>query len=100
MSPGIRSYSASVSVLLLVTEQLRFAVSDGWRAWAVAGLRAVPDEPGLPSAEDLAVLPHDVLAERLAEACRVIAQMTVQVRETAVRVEETITENGRLAARV
>ncbi len=66
----------------------------------VAWLRAVPDEPGLPSAEELAGLPHVVLAARLAEAYRVIAQLTAQVREMAARAEEAIAENGRLAARV
>ena len=66
----------------------------------VAWLRAVPDEPGLPSAEELAVLPRGVLAERLAEASRVIAQLTAQVREMTARVEEAAAENGRLAARV
>jgi transposase len=45
----------------------------------VAWLRAVPDEPGLPTAEELAVLPHEVLAERLAEAYRLIAQLTARV---------------------
>ena len=45
----------------------------------VAWLRAVPDEPGLPSAEELAALPHGVLAERLAEAYRLIAQLTARV---------------------
>jgi transposase len=39
----------------------------------------VPDEPGLPSAEKLAVLQHGVLAERLAEAYRLIAQLTAWV---------------------
>jgi transposase len=66
----------------------------------MAWLRAVPDEPGLPSAEELAGLPHGVLAERLAEAYRVIAQLTAQVREMAARVEAAVTENGQLAARV
>ena len=66
----------------------------------VAWLRAVPDEPGLPSAEELAALPHGVLAERLAEAYRVIAQLTTQVREMAARVEEAVAESGRLGARV
>jgi hypothetical protein len=47
----------------------------------MAWLRAVPDEPGLPSAEELAGLPHGVLAERLAEAHRVIAQLTAEVRD-------------------
>jgi transposase len=49
----------------------------------------VPDEPGLPTAEELAGLPHAVLAGRLAEAYRLIAQLTAQVAE-----------NGRLADRV
>ena len=53
----------------------------------------MPDVPGVPSAEELAALPHDELAARLAEAYRVIAGMTVQVRELAA-------EGGRLAARV
>jgi len=45
----------------------------------VAWLRAVPDEPGLPTADELAVLPHEVLAERLADAYRLIAQLTARV---------------------
>jgi transposase len=52
----------------------------------VAWLRAVPDEPGLPDAEELAVLPHGVLAERLAEAYRVIAMLTAQVQELSAQV--------------
>jgi transposase len=60
----------------------------------------VPDEPGLPSAEELSALPHGVLAERLAEAYRVIARLMAQVREMTGRVEDAIAENGRLAARV
>ncbi|MFY9935155.1 MAG: IS66 family transposase [Streptosporangiaceae bacterium] len=60
----------------------------------------MPDEPGLPSAEELAALPHGVLAERLAEAYRVIGQLTAQVREMTARVEDAIAENGRLATRV
>ena len=87
-------------MLLLVTGWLRFAVLDGVQAVVVAWLRAVPDEPGLPSAEELAVLPRGVLAERLAEAYRVIAQLTGQVRELTARVEDAVGENGRLAARV
>jgi transposase len=46
----------------------------------------VPDESGLPSAEELAVLPHGVLAERLAGAYQVIAQLTAQVRELSAQV--------------
>src|SRR5947207_15112916 len=45
----------------------------------MAWLRAVPDDPGLPTAEELAVLPHEVLAERLADAYRLIAQLTARV---------------------
>lgn len=39
----------------------------------------MPDEPGLPAAEELAALPHAVLAERLAEAYRLIAELTARV---------------------
>jgi transposase len=45
-------------------------------------------------------LPHDVLAERLADAYRVIAQMTAQAGEMTARVGEAIAESARLAARV
>jgi hypothetical protein len=72
----------------------------GSRVLLVARLPAVPDVPLLRSAEELAVLPHDVLAEPLADAYRVIAQMTAQAEEMAARVEEAIAESGRLAARV
>jgi transposase len=61
---------------------------------------AVPADPALPTAEELAVLPHGELAGRLAEAYRVIAQLTGQVRELTARVEEAVAGNGRLAARV
>ena len=40
---------------------------------------AVPDVAGVPSAEELAALPHDELAARLAEAYRVIAGLTARV---------------------
>jgi transposase len=39
----------------------------------------VPDEPGLPSAEELAGLPHEELAVRLAGAYQVIAGLTARV---------------------
>jgi hypothetical protein len=39
----------------------------------------VPDELGLATAEELAALPHEVLAERLAGAYRLIAQLTERV---------------------
>jgi transposase len=79
---------------------LRFAVSSGWLAVVVAWLRAVPDEPGLPSAEELAVLPHDVLARRLAEAYRLIAQLTDQVRELSAQVTVLQAQVGDLQRRV
>jgi transposase len=77
-----------------------FAGSGCCRAALVAGLGSVPGEPALPTAEELAALPHEVLAGRLAEAYRLVAQLTAQVREMTVRVEEAIADNGRLAARV
>ena len=40
---------------------------------------AVPDVAGVPSAEELAALPHDELAALLAEAYRVIAGLTARV---------------------
>jgi transposase len=66
----------------------------------VAWLRAVHDEPGLPSAEELAVLPHGVLAERLAEAYRVIAVLTAQVQELSVQVAALQGRVGDLQRRV
>jgi transposase len=66
----------------------------------VAGWGAVPADPAPPAAEELTVLPHEKLAGRLAEAYRVIAQLTGQVRELTARVGEAVAENGRLAARV
>jgi transposase len=39
----------------------------------------VPDAAGVPSAEELAALPHEELAARLAEAYRVIAGLTARV---------------------
>jgi transposase len=41
----------------------------------------VPDVPGVPSAEELAALPHADLAARLAEAYRLIAQLTARVEQ-------------------
>lgn len=40
---------------------------------------AVPGAAGVPSAKELAALPHDELAARLAEASRVIAGLTARV---------------------
>jgi cell division protein FtsB len=56
-------------------------------------LPAVSGVPGVPSAEELAALPHDELAARLADAYRLIAELTAQV-------EQLTAQNERLAARV
>jgi transposase len=45
----------------------------------------VPDVPGLPSAEELATLPHDVLAARLAEAYRLISELSARVERLEKR---------------
>jgi transposase len=50
-------------------------------------LPVVPDVPGLPSAEELAALPHDELAVQLAEACRVIAEQAAVIGQLQARVE-------------
>jgi transposase len=47
----------------------------------------VPVEPGVPSAEELAALPHEELAVRLSGAYLVIARLTVQAEELTARVE-------------
>jgi transposase len=49
--------------------------------------------PGVPSAEELSALPAAELAARLAEAYRLIGELTAQVEQLAV-------QNERLAARV
>jgi transposase len=41
----------------------------------------VPDAPGVPSAEELSALPHAELAARLAEAYRLIAELTARVEQ-------------------
>jgi transposase len=48
----------------------------------------VPDTRGLPSAEELSALPAAELAARLAEAYRLIAELTAQVERLSARVEE------------
>ena len=60
----------------------------------------MPDEPGLPSVEELAALPHGELAERLAEAYQVIAQLTAQALETAARVEVAVARRAAAGGRV
>jgi transposase len=44
-------------------------------------LRAVPDVPGVPSAEELSTLPHAELARMLAEAYGVIGQLQARVEQ-------------------
>ena len=46
---------------------------------------AVSDVPGLPSAEELAALPHDELAARLAEAYRLISELSARVERLEKR---------------
>jgi transposase len=48
----------------------------------------VPDAPGVPSAQELAVLPHAELAARLSGAYRVIAVLTAQVQELSLQVTD------------
>lgn len=45
----------------------------------------MPDVPGLPSAEELAALPHEELAERLAEAYRLISELSARVERLEKR---------------
>jgi transposase len=45
----------------------------------------VPDVPGLPSAEELAALPHVELAARLAEAYRLISELNARVERLEKR---------------
>ena len=54
---------------------------------------AVPDVSGVPPAEELSALPAAELAARLAEAYRVIGELTVRAEQLAV-------VNERLTARV
>ena len=51
-------------------------------------MSAVPGEPSLPSAEELATLPAAELAARLAEAYRLIAELTEQAGRLSARVED------------
>jgi transposase len=48
----------------------------------------VPDAPGVPSAEELSALPAAELAARLAEAYRLIADLTAQIERLSARVED------------
>jgi transposase len=51
-------------------------------------LPGVSDVPGVPSAEELSALPAAELAARLAEAYRLIAELTGQVGRLSARVED------------
>jgi hypothetical protein len=58
----------------------------GWPEWCSS-----PDLPallGVPSAAELSALPAAVLAERLARAYRLVAELTGQVERLTGRVEE------------
>jgi transposase len=48
----------------------------------------VPDVPGVPSAEELSALPAAELAARLAEAYRVIGELTMHVERLSAQVED------------
>jgi uncharacterized coiled-coil protein SlyX len=48
----------------------------------------VSDVPGVPSAEELSALPAAELAARLAEAYRLIAELSAQVGRLSARVED------------
>jgi transposase len=55
----------------------------------------VPDVPGLPSAEELSELPAAELAARLAEAYRLIAELTAQVEELERRARRDSSTSSR-----
>ena len=48
----------------------------------------MPDVPGLPSAEELAALPHGELAARLAEAYRLISELSARVERLEKRLAQ------------
>jgi hypothetical protein len=58
-------------------------------------LPVVPDVPGVPSAEELAALPHAELAVRLAEAYRLIAELTARVDQLERRVRRDSSTSSR-----
>jgi hypothetical protein len=84
----LRSYSASVRVLCLLNAGVfpcgatrRGGLLTGGRRWRCC-LPAVPD---VPSAGELYALPHAELAQRLAEAYRVIAELSAHVERLEQR---------------
>jgi len=55
----------------------------------------VPDAPGLPSAEELAALPHEELAARLAEAYRLISELSARVERLEKRLARDSASSSR-----
>jgi uncharacterized coiled-coil protein SlyX len=55
----------------------------------------VPDAPGVPSAEELSALPAAELAARLAEAYRLIGELTAQNERLAARVGQLERQAGK-----
>jgi transposase len=58
----------------------------------------VPAVPGVPSAEELSALPAAELAVRLAEAYRLIGELTAQVERLSARVEQLERQAGKDSA--
>jgi hypothetical protein len=61
-------------------------------------LRAVADVPGIPSAEELAALPHAELAARLAEDAAAVARQAGQAALDADVLEDLVTRYRAIAA--
>ena len=55
----------------------------------------MPDVPGLPSAEELAALPHEELTARLAEAYRLIAGLSARVERLEKRLARDSSTSSR-----
>lgn len=60
----------------------------------------MPAAPGVPSAEELSALPAAELAARLAEAYRLIGELTARAEQLTVQSGELAAQVGRLQARV
>ena len=58
-------------------------------------MRAVPDVPGVVSAEELSALPHAELARLLAEAYRVSAEQSALIGRLQARVEQLERQAGK-----
>ena len=50
----------------------------------------MPDVPSLPSAEELAALPHEELAAQLAEAYRLIGELSARVERLEKRLARDV----------